>query len=279
MTTTELDQETINRPADPLLVERELKRKTLRQVCVRQAHKGTVSFAKFAPKFILLAVLAALLWSWRFNTVARYGEDVPARITQHQVYESKGTKHYSLDYRFFISDKSYADNEAVNLDEYTSLKDGDPIKVRTLPDFGGFGHIVLLPTRAIDQQIFVSRDLCLVLAGTSFFFYLIIEMAVWATFVPVKILVQSGQATLATIVEKTTVDGGKYGPSYRLRYKFTPRSKTGSRKDLDSVVFGTKFVSLADWNATNIDDVLTVLYDPIHPEINCLYKYCYFKAV
>jgi len=205
------------------------------------------------------------------SAATHFGITVPGQISGKNAQRGgKGSSRYHVDFTYQVDEQNFASRMSVEKRAYERINIGDRVQVRILP---------LAPAAsAFVTSLNTPSD---VVCTLSFFCFASV-MFVWVSYSEVvqflrrRHLARFGKPTLGHITDKQVYRGKstRYGIVYRYE---TPKGAASPKRVTHEGT--TVWVSQLDYEATQIGEEITVLYDPDHPDRSMLYRYAEYSIV
>lgn len=267
-------------------LEPELQGSPPRRVRRRGTHGCGTVFAQFFLIPIFALAIAFPLWTVHSVVVRVFGPVVPCRIVdRYREYDHETDSwRYYLRYTATVGGRPIAGRELMDRDRVQATPIGSTRQLRLSPLFPGFDSVLLIPGRNLWGIVWL-------LGIVSFFMGSGAAVLAWYIYVlPARRrrLVVSGFAVAGRLTDKTKFIGSK-SRSYTLHYEYRPligvspltlSALDGAASDSAATpLYGRQDVRAAEWDAAQIGECYTVLYDPRKPAFSLLYRFGDYLAV
>ncbi len=219
---------------------------------------------------VLLFTLWLAISSW---VVTWFGVTVPGEVTGKSDVTEKGVRGGRLKFTYHVRQVEYEGEDLVDEDAFDSLHIGAHIKVRVLSSWPTRPQLVEPPGRAASGR---GGWLLLALLG---------NVALWFLFrlclrepLRQRALVREGVATEGAIVRK---EGRRRAWAVQFAYR-APRygaDAAGGAPAADKEWQVRMRVGWPDYEAAQVGDAVTVLYDPRQPSRSLIYQFADYEAV
>ena len=196
------------------------------------------------------------------------GAVVAGHITD-KFRSGKGNGKRNVAYAYEADGVSYTGKVRIKTDEDEKVKIGDPIQVRYWPTWPTFSSSIESPEIAE-----TGDSLCL---GLFAIFWnglmIVIFWGWWGSLFAQRRVVRFGIPTAAVVIGKEIVRGKGGGP--RVTYCFSSPDGSGNLIKRDAGMA----ISKSDYEALVLQQRVTVLYDPEHPEQGLIYTCSEYRIV
>lgn len=193
------------------------------------------------------------------------GAMVPGRITE-KTMRGRSKNTYILRFTYQVDDQDCNSEMDVEEVSFEQVKVGDPVRVRVAPFLPGIGAI---------QEPKLSRSWnasCFV--GFVVLWHSILVFIVWSVgraAIRRRYLARHGLPTLGRISDKR-VATGKGGGMFFLTYHYQVR-KNPAGNPIDCTEHeATMMVTSKDFQAAQVGQLVTVLFDPANPDNSIIYR-------
>jgi hypothetical protein len=190
--------------------------------------------------------------------VMRHGTIVTATVDGTSTYTSRSTTHYTAEYHYELNGKTYKDSDPVDYEQYLNLEKGDPLQVRA-GVFGGYA-VSMIASRAGHEVGSLAFATVLINWMMGLF-----VVALWVAPRRRRRLLIWGDAAQGVITDRRRT--GQKKPTNYIHYQFTP---AGAHEPIS----GKQMVSRPDYDAAQVQQAITVFYDPQRPTRSIAYDFC-----
>jgi hypothetical protein len=226
----------------------------------RYAISNFVGSAAFVALFLCLGFGSPMIWGGHW-----FGVDVPGRISAKEAVAG-GKRNTEVSYRstfsFRAEGQDYTIAAYVKKATYDRVKIGDPVQVRVLSVWPG-------ASASIEPPAF---NLCPLFMGIVMSAFLIVHFfyALCMSIIR-RNLIRNGIATLGRVTNKWRVTRRKRGTCYNVSYCY--KATDGAKRR------GSMTVNINEWDALQVGDTVTVLFNPNNKESSVIYRCAEFEIV
>jgi Protein of unknown function (DUF3592) len=220
--------------------------------------------------FLVFAGVGVSLFAASFGRMAMvaigrsFGVTVPGRVTDKTTL-GRGNRARRLTFQFQVDGEDHTAQVSVDGASYDRVNIGDPVQVRVWPAWPGPSAAIEDPVLARSWSdvcffgfaVLVNGILILLVGG------LLRKARIWRN------LARCGIATVGRITDKR-VERGKVN-TLLVDYRY--KSSDGTERD------GTQALNKNDYDALQVGQAVTVLFDPLNPKSSIIYRCCEFEVV
>lgn len=251
------------------VVEPELLGPLPRMVSRKKRRTGLGCVRIFILPHMLVGIgLIVYLLFLAFMAVA--GEEVAGRVVAaREGTDDDGDPVYTLEYEYRAGGGEHRGSSTVSREVYRRLADGGVVRVVTFPPAPGIGSGIAGDSGQGMRLLFMS--------GFALFWNGILSVFVWQLWVAPALhrrLYRFGTAVTGTVKEKRA-PAGDASRTHVLHYRFAAGGDAGA----PGMVEGKMAVRREDYAGVREGDQLTVLYSPVRPRRNILYRFGEYVVV
>lgn len=244
----------------------------LNQRCGRKSPLFWQTLSLLNPVFLLV-----LLFCWCVADdleLVKRGVDCQGKIVNvGQPYGRKAKQKSNVNYQYTYAGKSYRFKRSLSADSTATLRAGEAIAVRVLPERPSTHIANFFPQQqTMSSQLARSTTGDEVLLSQVLILVLVFESVIWCIPLLHLFVVRNGKAVLAEITEKKHYPALHGSVHYYICYRFECNEAGASRIRQERML-----VTRRQYDAVQTDTKMTVVYLPGTP-FSLLYRYAYFHA-